>query len=119
MQEIDIAKSILDRINERLMNLQRTSSASSVSVRIGEFRKIDPSGLFLAFNSLRQDYESCKGCALHLELIEARAFCMQGHEFKAKVENGYRCPDCGGAIGTLISGEELDITKIVVSGNGH
>lgn len=116
MHEAAIAKSILDRINNQLANLQKSSKAASVDVRIGEFRNVDPESLSFAFDSLKKEYGTCQTCALNLELIEARALCKDGrHEYRASADNAFSCPQCGSAIGALLSGEELDITKIVVS----
>ncbi|MBX9878810.1 MAG: hydrogenase maturation nickel metallochaperone HypA [Candidatus Obscuribacterales bacterium] len=118
MHETAIAKAILDRITDRLGNLRSTSNATSVQVRVGEFRNVDPESLSFAFDSLKKEYPTCIACTLNLELIETRALCKDGrHEYKASADNAYRCPNCGSAIGTLVSGEELHITKIVVSQN--
>lgn len=116
MHEAAIAKAILDRISEHLTGLQQASNASSVSVRVGEFRNVDPDSLSFAFDSLKQNYQACKTCALNLELVEARALCKDArHEYRASADNAYRCPDCSSAIGAMVSGEELDITKIMVA----
>lgn len=116
MHETTIAKAILDRICDRLTGLQKTSNANAVSVRIGEFRNVDPDSLSFAFDSLKQNYQACRTCALNLELIEARALCKDArHEYRASADNAYRCPDCNSVIGAMVSGKELDITKIVVS----
>lgn len=118
MHETAIAKAILDRIDDRLSSLQFTSNAASVDVRVGEFRNVDPDSLSFAFDSLKKEYPKCTACALNLELIETRALCKEGrHEYKATAESAFSCPECGSAIGALVSGEELDITKIVVSQN--
>lgn len=116
MHEATIAQAILERISNQLTCLQQASNACSVNVRVGEFRNVDPDSLSFAFNSLKHNYQACQTCALHLELIEARALCKDArHEYRASADNAYRCPECNSAIGAMVSGEELDITKIVVS----
>lgn len=115
MHEATIAKAILDSISDRLTGLQQTSKASSVNVRVGEFRNVDPDSLSFAFDSLKKNYQGCTTCALNLELIEARALCKDGrHEYRANADNAYRCPECNSVIGAMVAGEELDITKIMV-----
>jgi len=97
------------------MKLFAAESAISVVVRIGEFRNVDPGSLSFAFDSLKQSYAGLEQCQLKLELVEAMAICqLASHRYHASPNTSYRCTKCGSGIGKLLTGDELDITNIVV-----
>lgn len=110
MDETKVAKSILDIVSARLAQTPNCDSVLSVNVLVGEFRNVDLESLQFAFESLRKFYDGCQSCNLTAELIKSRAVCReQGHTFSPESERQYVCPQCGGSIGKLLCGEELDV----------
>jgi hydrogenase nickel incorporation protein HypA/HybF len=113
MHEATIATNILERIMRRIAAYDPPACARSVRVRIGEFRNVDLESLSFAFDSLKGLYPACAGCVFVPELIAATALCRkQQHKYHPDSAHAYRCSECGGGIGTLLAGEELDITDM-------
>ena len=116
MHEATIAVSILDHVMSRVNRSPEPVVAEVVSVRIGEFRNVDPESLTFAFNSLKIDFPNCESCLLELQTIEATATCrVNKHRYHASPANAYRCSQCDSGIGKLLTGEELDITAITLA----
>lgn len=111
MHEAAIAKNILESLQKRLQTLPGGSQITDVEIRVGEFRNVDPESLQFAFNGLRKHYASCEQCALKIEMRTAMARCaLADHLYQPRLDNGFRCTECGGGIKMLEEGEELHIT---------
>lgn len=116
MHEASIAKDILLSIGKRVDKEGPEFQSSSVTVRIGEFRNVDPDSLKFAFDSIKASFPSCGNCQLQTEYVEAEALCVaNSHLFRPSSQNKFSCPVCGAGIKQFIAGEELDIVSIVIS----
>jgi len=113
MHEAAIAQSILQIASERLKLAQGATGIAAIKVAIGGFRNVEVESLQFAFDNLKDLYEGCCDCRLDAETVPARAICQEeGHCYLPTFENNFRCPECGAGIGNLISGEELNVTKL-------
>lgn len=84
-----------------------------IVVNVGEFRNVDSESLEFAFSALRKDYSATKNTRLKVRNIPAIAACsVSNHEFHPESSNYFSCTICGGGIGELLSGNELDIVNI-------
>jgi hydrogenase nickel incorporation protein HypA/HybF len=116
MHEATIAQSILDIVAAKLQKNCDANCVKTVAVRIGEFRNVDCDSLSFAFDSLKGLYCGLSDCELSLESIKALAWCREAsHTYNPSIDLGFCCPKCGGGIGQLINGEELDIAAITMS----
>lgn len=116
MHEASMARAILE-IVERKAKSASTGPFRVVSVRVraGEFRNVDEASLRFAFENLRDLYDGLERLSLNFELVEAKARCAPaGHEYRPSIDSAFCCSACGGGIGEIIAGEELDITGITI-----
>ncbi|MBY0552500.1 MAG: hydrogenase maturation nickel metallochaperone HypA [Candidatus Obscuribacterales bacterium] len=115
MHEATIAHSILEIVTDKYKATPHSRGALKVNIIVGEFRNVDLESLQFAFDNLRPLYSGCAACQLKAELVEAKALCLNhGHRFSPRYNTGFQCPDCGGPIGKLICGEELDVIGITL-----
>jgi hydrogenase nickel incorporation protein HypA/HybF len=86
---------------------------SVVSLRVGQLRQVVPETLELYFELVARD-TVCEGAKLELEPVEARLCCSScRHGWTIEIP-AFRCPACGGADVSAISGEELEVQSIEV-----
>ncbi len=115
MHEASVAASILEILRARLALKAPEAMALYVTVRIGEFRAVDPDSLSFAFDSLKKDYAGCRNCRLLVEPVKAMAVCAgEGHYYHASSQSAFACRECGAGIRQLLAGGELDITGYTV-----
>jgi hydrogenase nickel insertion protein HypA len=115
MHETTIANSILEIVSAKCRTTPHSAAAVKVDVLVGEFRNVDPDSLRFAFENMRQFYPLCSSCQLHIEIAHAMAVCKtQDHRFSPQISTGFRCTHCGGPIGKLLCGEELDVVGITL-----
>lgn len=88
---------------------------AKIVVQVGEFRNIDSESLEFTFSALRKDFPQTQNTELEIRNIDAIAVCsVQNHEFHPLPANYFSCTICGGGIGKLLSGKELDIVNIEI-----
>jgi hydrogenase nickel insertion protein HypA len=115
MHEAAIAKNILQFVNNRIAETPYIEKATKVQVLIGELRNVDDELLKFEFDCLKTLYPGCSSCHLEIESIKAKAFCNKSkHLYHPESELKYRCTKCGGDIGNLVCGEELDVMKVTL-----
>jgi hydrogenase nickel incorporation protein HypA/HybF len=84
----------------------------AVNVSLGALRQAVPESLELYFQIL-SDGTLCEGALLNVRQTPARLRCECGEEWEL-TEPSFRCPACGGAETTVLSGEELRVDSIEV-----
>lgn len=115
MHEATIAHSILEIATDKYTATPHSRGVLKVDIIVGEFRNVDLESLQFAFDNLRSFYNGCTDCQLSADLIEAKALCLtHRHRYSPQFKTGFRCPDCGGPIGKLLCGEELDVIGITL-----
>lgn len=115
MHEASIAESILQIASFRAGKYEG-SQVDIIRIELGSFRNVDPESLHFSFDSMKQDVKFCEESSLEIQIIEATAICQsQGHTYKPEAKLGFRCQECGGGIGRLLTGEELNVVGCVLS----
>jgi hydrogenase nickel incorporation protein HypA/HybF len=114
MHEATIASFIVNSVADKCVFAGGV--ATTVHVRAGTFRNIDPDALTFAFDAIKDLKWQTVGCELELEMVQAQATCRGlGHVYSPSMENAFACPICGGSIDKLTAGEELEITKVTIN----
>lgn len=115
MHEATIAQSILNIASSTLQRNPSTDAVVRIQVVVGQFRNVDIESLQFAFDQLKEFQTGCGGCKLEAETIQARAVCAPaGHTYSPVLDNEFKCDICGGGIGKLLSGEELDVIGVTL-----
>jgi hydrogenase nickel incorporation protein HypA/HybF len=82
-----------------------------VNLRVGHLRQVVPDSLLFYFGLVARD-TVCAGARLEIEVVPARLRCEGcAAEWVAEAA-AFRCPACGGAGVTVLSGEELEVESI-------
>lgn len=117
MHEATIAQSILDIATDALARSTEAIGISNIKVRIGEFRNVEVDCLEFAFDNLKSSFAGCQNSQLTVETIIACAQCRDcGDSYHPDFERAFRCNNCSGGIGKLITGEEMDVVTISLEG---
>lgn len=99
----------------RFDKTQQFFDVVEIVVNVGEFRNVDPESLEFAFSALRKDSSATENTRLEIRNIPAIAACsLSSHEFHPEASNYFSCTTCGGGIGELLAGNELDIVNIMI-----
>ena len=113
MHEATIASLVLGSIREQVV--ASNGIATSVCVSAGTFRNIDPESFRFAFDALKTEFANTAKCQLYFELIPSIALCSRcTGSYHPDIDQAFACPDCGGGIGKLLSGEELQISNLTI-----
>ncbi len=84
----------------------------SVRLRIGDMTEVMDEALRFAWEVLRDEDPLTKDAGLEVDYVRPRSLCLAcGNEFEHDRFH-LRCPDCGSAETSLLSGRELDIVGI-------
>ena len=120
MHELAIAQAIVAAAEHHAED----RPVSVVRVRIGRLRQVVPEYLSFYFE-VASDGSLCKGAELEWERVSSVLRCAEcGGEWdpapppardQAQLIVGFRCPSCGSAEHTVISGDELVVESIDVS----
>lgn len=115
MHELGIANSILDAVRTEAVRYP-SANFSRVGVKIGEMTAVDEEALRFCFEALTHNTD-LQSLQLEIQLIPLRWRCGAcGHEFRV-VDYDYVCPQCAGAAGQCIGGEELELAYLEVEHN--
>lgn len=113
MHEAKIASLILEKANSKLSEFSNVEEVKCIELMVGRFRNVDTESLNFAFDALKSEKKFFENTVLKIDEIEAVAICENnGHSYVIEFQNGFACPKCGSGIGTLKSGQELEIRKI-------
>ena len=109
MHELSVSSAIVDTAVRHADGRRVTS----VRVRLGRLRQVVPSSLAFYFDLVARD-TVCDGARLEQEVVPAALrcdSCAHGWEIDLPL---FRCPVCGSAHVTVVSGEELEVESIEV-----
>jgi hydrogenase nickel incorporation protein HypA/HybF len=109
MHEMALARAIIDAAIEHAGG----RSVAVVTVTVGALRQVVPGTLAFNFQALSRG-TLCEEARLEQRFVPARLECACGQEWELEEELSFRCPHCGGAEVTALSGEELLIDSIEV-----
>lgn len=114
MHEVTTAKNILEQTSRKITGLGVPMEAESINLLVGEFRNIDPESLSFAFDSLKSEFAGCAQCQLQLTVSPLLAECaaQSHHRYHPEAVQAFACPLCGAGIGSVITGQELEIVGI-------
>jgi hydrogenase nickel incorporation protein HypA/HybF len=86
---------------------------TAVYLRVGHLRQVVPQSLSFYFEHVARG-TVCEGARLEQEVVPARLACMDcGHGWALEVA-AFRCPECGAAGASVVSGNELEVESIDV-----
>lgn len=118
MHEATIAQLILLRSIE--IASIKNEPIVSIRIRVGRFRNVDPESLLFAFQSLKREYDPTTNAELSIESVSALARCsIGGHQYHPSADDYYCCTICGGGIGELLNGKELEIIAVETTINDN
>ena len=110
MHELSITQSLLEIVNQEVAK-HAISRVTSVKLKVGKLRAIEPTSLTFCFEILSKD-TAVEGAELVIEVVPVRARCLGcGESFEV---DGllFACPNCSGHKIEMISGRELSIVEI-------
>lgn len=113
MHEATIAKYVIDILSSRARSHSDTAKVIEAELRIGSFRNVDGESLQFAFDALKQSCVRCKNCSLRYYYVPVKATCASNqHEYCPSADHHYRCHSCDAGIGSILSGNELEIVSV-------
>jgi len=110
MHELSIANSILEAACAEAQ-ARAGMRLTKISVRIGELAGVDPDALSFSFEALVKETDLEK-CALEIEFMPRRHECGSCGQRFVVADFETRCPKCGTAETTFISGNELEFAHL-------
>ncbi len=109
MHELAIATAIVDVATRHAAGRRVTA----VQLRVGHLRQVMPASLDFYFEHVARG-TLCEGARLEQEVVAARLYREDcGHEWALEAP-AFRCPTCGAAGATVVSGAELEVESIEV-----
>ena len=108
MHELSISRAIVETANRHAA----AGRVLSVRVAIGALRQVLPDSLRFYFEIVARG-TACDGALLDTRLVPARMECACGEAWELE-DVCFRCPRCGGAEVSVVSGEELCVESIEV-----
>jgi hydrogenase nickel incorporation protein HypA/HybF len=109
VHELSVASAVIDTATRHAAGRRVTA----VYLRVGHLRQVVPASLALYFGHVARG-TLCEGARLEQEVVPARLACEScGHGW-ALGAAAFRCPQCGAAGATVVSGNELEVESIDV-----
>jgi hydrogenase nickel incorporation protein HypA/HybF len=115
MHEAKIASLILQKAAVQAASYEKILKVQKIELAVGKFRNVDVESLQFAFNALKEEFPLLIDAVLDVHEIEAQALCKEnGHNYVVDLQKNFACPICGSGVGSLQSGKELEIRKILL-----
>jgi hydrogenase nickel incorporation protein HypA/HybF len=112
MHELSIAQNILEIVRAQIKK-DDLVNVRSVKLRVGAISGVVPHSLTFSFDALVAD-TALRNARLEIEFIPFVIKCSDCSE-QSDVDYGIAlCPSCGSGNTTIISGNELDISEIIL-----
>jgi hydrogenase nickel incorporation protein HypA/HybF len=109
VHELSVASAVIHTATSHAAGRRVTA----VYLRVGHLRQVVPASLGFYFEHVARG-TVCEGARLEQEVVPARLACEScGHGW-ALESVAFRCPACGAAGATVISGNELEVESIDV-----
>ncbi|KAA3607471.1 MAG: hydrogenase maturation nickel metallochaperone HypA [Calditrichaeota bacterium] len=115
MHEASICKSLLEMMQKE-KEAKNYSKIYSVTVETGELQLVVPESLDFAFQALTKDTEF-EGTKLIQKIIPAKAICKDCRLEQTRDSLYSECKNCGSFKFEMLSGMELQISKMEVEQN--
>ena len=110
MHELSIAQSLIELVGEHAAR-ENARRVRTVHIRLGElsgFRR----ALYFCFEAAAKG-TLCEGARLAIEHVPLTVRCDSCDEVKTpRARYTFRCPDCGRATPTVVTGREMQVTAI-------
>lgn len=111
MHELGLLDAMLKTVDGIMANETDVSSVSKITVEVGELSGAVPKFLYDCWEAVR-DGTKYAGTELVVKMIPGTAKCMDcGAQFRIDLDS-MRCPECGGAKLTPLTGRDMTITEI-------
>lgn len=110
MHELALARALIEMVEDYAKE-QGASKVSAINLRLGQLSAVTRA-LHVSFNVASQGTR-CEGAILSIDVVALSVYCR----FCAsnKTPSGpynFRCPDCGHATPTIVSGREMQLVSI-------
>lgn len=110
MHELSVCQSVIGQV-EQIARTHGAKAVSLVQLSIGPLSGVEPALLAQAF-PLAQAGTLAEGAALELESLPIRVRCRSCHAESDATANRLLCGACGDWQTTIISGDELLLTRV-------
>ena len=110
MHELSITQSLLEIVNQEVAK-HAISRVTTVKLKVGKLRAIEPTSLTFCFEVLSKD-TPVEGAELLIECVPVRGKCSGCGELFEVDGLLFTCPNCSGHNIKLTSGRELYIEEI-------
>lgn len=110
MHELSIAQSVVDLV-QRHLPPDSSAPVTHVRMRVGALAGVVPDSLEFCFQAITSGTR-IEGAQLVIEHVAVTASCAQCDARFTVVDHSYRCPRCGDAAITLLTGSELQVIEI-------
>ena len=114
MHELTLARYLIDLVSESVPDLG-SKSVSQINLRLGEASAM-ARALHFCFGSASRG-TCCEGAVLNIDEIPLTVHCRHCDETKTPLGRySFRCPDCGVPSAKIVTGQEMELISIEVTG---
>lgn len=110
MHEVGIAKNIIDVVQQQLPQ-DETLAVKSIHVKVGALARVTPDALRFGFQIAREQTR-LNSTELIVEEVPASMECEACEVVTVQMEPILICPSCASTRLKMLSGNELEVTKI-------
>jgi hydrogenase nickel incorporation protein HypA/HybF len=113
MHELSIVQNLIELASEGAAR-EGSNCVRKINVRIGALAGVDYDALQFSFE-LASEGTPCEGAVLEVERVPATAMCPRCQR-PQPLSDAYvmNCPECGGPVDGLLSGQELDLISLEI-----
>lgn len=112
MHEMSLMQSALDVALEHAAGAN-AERIVSITLRVGEISSVIPEALTFAFECLREG-TLASGAALNIESVPALCRCRTCGTSFHPPEAVFECPQCGRPGGEVVSGREIELSRMEI-----
>ena len=107
MHEMSIVEALLESVEQQLASYPG-ARATTLTVRIGALRLVEPATLRFCFQTVAPDVR------LEIEEVAASARCCDCQKTFSIEENWFQCPHCQSVNGQILTGNELQLVSLEI-----
>lgn len=113
MHELGIVFYLIDEVEE-IAKKNNAKKVLSLTLEVGEVSSIIPSYFQECYEWAIKKTTYMKECSLNLVVIAGVSYCRSCKKTFSTTENGKKCPLCGSEDTYLVTGSEVNISKLEI-----